>query len=132
MRPQGKQPPILLIDADDDPSGPEMDHLEATLAREAWPHAMVAREGGHALPDWDVEMALTFFDRTRTGSLPLSPPLSARPRRLHPPPDADAEAPAEPAPPASASASAPASASASAPPSSPDPTSPDPDPAPSE
>ena len=92
MRPAGKQPPILLIDADDDPSGPEMDHLEATLTRESWPHAMVAREGAHALPDWDVEMALTFFDRTRSEPLPLSPPLSSRARRLQPPPEADAAA----------------------------------------
>ena len=113
MHPVGRAAPMLLIDADDDPSGPEMDHLEADLTREAWPHAMVAREGGHALPEWDVEMALTFFDRTRTDALPLSPPLSVRPRRIHPPP---AEPPSEDlaasAASASPSASAPASASA--------------------
>ena len=92
MHPAGKPPPMLLIDADDDPSGPEMDQLEAALTRESWPHVMVAREGGHALPDGDVEMALTFFDRTRTETLPLSPPLSSRARRIHPPSDADADA----------------------------------------
>ncbi|MDB4946200.1 MAG: hypothetical protein JWP97_5734 [Labilithrix sp.] len=89
MKPTGKAPPILLIDADDDPSGPEMDRLEADLTRESWPHAMVAREGGHQLPAWDVEMALTFFDRVATERLPLSPPLSARARRLHAPVGAD-------------------------------------------
>jgi predicted esterase len=110
MRPVGQKPPLLLIDADDDPSGPEMDRLEAALTRESWPHAMVAREGGHALPDWDVEMALAFFDRTRIEQLPLSPPLAARARRLAPPPDA-AGLPDEPqaaAPPAEEAAAPPA------------------------
>ena len=97
MHPVGATPPILLIDADDDPSGPEMDRLDSELTHETWPHAMVAREGGHALPDWDVEMALTFFDRVRSEPLPLLPPLSTRARRMHPPPDA-ASPPAEEGP----------------------------------
>ena len=81
MTPTGTMPPVLLIDADDDPSGPEMSRLDADLARESWPHAVVVREGGHALPEWDIDMALTFFDRIRTERLPLTPPLG-RERRV--------------------------------------------------
>ena len=83
MTPLRTRPPVLLIDADDDPSSAEILHLEADLTRESWPHAMVIREGTHALPDWDVEMALTFFDRVRTEAMPLTPPL-APPRPPHP------------------------------------------------
>jgi len=92
MTPVGARPPVLLIDADDDPSSPELLHLDSDLTREAWPHAMIVREGGHALPEWDVEMSLTFFDRVQTERLPLAPPLApprpARPARPH-----DASAP---------------------------------------
>lgn len=81
MKPQRSTPPLLLIDADEDPSGPEMSRLDAELTSESWPHAVAVREGGHALPDWDVEMALTFFDRVATERLPLVPPLGARTTR---------------------------------------------------
>ena len=99
MTPLGKKPPILLIDADDDPSSPEILRLDGDLTREAWPHAMVIREGGHALPEWDIEMALTFFDRARTEAFPLTPPL-APPRRPNPhdASTADAEPPETPTP----------------------------------
>ena len=83
MTPVRTKPPMLLIDADDDPSSAELLHLDADLTRETWPHAMVIREGAHALPEWDVEMALTFFDRVHTEPLPLTPPL-APPRPPHP------------------------------------------------
>jgi predicted esterase len=83
MTPVRSKPPMLLIDADDDPSSPEVLHLDADLTRETWPHAMVIREGTHALPEWDVEMALTFFDRVRTEALPLTPPLAPQ-RPPHP------------------------------------------------
>jgi predicted esterase len=83
MTPLRTKPPVLLIDADDDPSSAEILHLDADLTRETWPHAMVIREGTHALPEWDVEMALTFFDRVRTEAMPLTPPL-APPRPPHP------------------------------------------------
>ena len=43
---------------------------------------MVAREGGHALPDWDIEIAMTFFARTRTEKIPLAPPLANRSHHL--------------------------------------------------
>ncbi len=83
MTPVRAKPPMLLIDADDDPSSPEILHLDADLTRETWPHAMVIREGTHALPEWDVEMALTFFDRVRTEAFPLTPPLAPQ-RPPHP------------------------------------------------
>jgi predicted esterase len=83
MSPVRTKPPMLLIDADDDPSSPEILHLDSDLTREGWPHAMVIREGTHALPEWDVEMALTFFDRVHFEPMPLIPPL-APPRPPHP------------------------------------------------
>jgi predicted esterase len=84
MTPLRTKPPVLLIDADDDPSSAEILHLDADLTRETWPHAMVIREGTHALPEWDVEMALTFFDRVRTEAMPLTPPLAPlRPPHPH-------------------------------------------------
>lgn len=95
MTPLRTKPPILLIDADDDPSSAEILRLDADLTREAWPHAMIVREGGHALAEWDVEMTLTFFDRVRTEALPLSPPL-APPRAPHPHDASAPEAPAAP------------------------------------
>jgi len=90
MTPLGPKPPVLLVDADDDPSSAELQHLDSDLTRESWPHAVVVREGGHALPEWDVDMSLTFFDRVRTEPLPLVPPL-APPRAPRP---HDAPAPA--------------------------------------
>ncbi len=76
----GSRMPMLLITAYDDASDPEMQQLDDALSRLAWPHALVAREGGHALPDWDIEMALTFFTRVRKEKLPLVPPLASQPR----------------------------------------------------
>ncbi len=70
--------PLLLVTADDDPSDGEMQSLDRELTRRNWAHDMIAREGGHALPDWDITMALTFFERTRTEKLPLRPPLARR------------------------------------------------------
>lgn len=77
----GTKPPMLLVTADDDPSNDEVLRLSAELTQADWPHHVVAREGGHELPDWDIDMALTFFTRTRTEKLPLVPPLSTRPPR---------------------------------------------------
>jgi predicted esterase len=71
-------PPILLVTADDDASDTEMMQLDDELTRAKWPHALVAREGGHALPDWDIDSALVFFDRARKETFPLSPPLATR------------------------------------------------------
>lgn len=135
MTPVGRKPPLLLVDADDDPSSPEILHLDSDLTREAWPHSMVIREGGHALPEWDVEMALTFFDRVRTEAVPLTPPL-APPRPPHPHdagapvPDPEAPEPVAPEPAASPSPSLPAepspSASSASPPAEPEPPPPAP------
>ncbi len=91
-RSTGPKPPLLLISADDDPSDGEMGLLDQELAREEWPHVVVAREGGHALLDWDVDVALTFFQRIQKERMPLSPAL-ARGRRPTPPPSSD---PSEP------------------------------------
>lgn len=113
MSPASGMPPILLLDADDDPSGPEMSRLDADLTRESWPHVVVVREGGHALTDWDVDMSLTFFDRVRSERLPLTPPLSARTTRRPTEPDLASPSPASPAPPSP-------SAPSPAPPSAPD------------
>ena len=111
MSPLGGKPPVLLVDADDDPSSPEILRLDSDLARESWPHEMVIREGGHALPEWDIDMSLTFFDRVRTEPLPLVPPL-APPRPPHPHDTSPSELDPQPASAsASASASAPASGS---------------------
>jgi predicted esterase len=105
-RAAGATPPLLLITADDDLSDGEMRQLDVELTHERWAHELVAREGGHALPDWDVEMALTFFVRAQKESLPLAPPL--QPFRPRPPkdagevdlgaPEADASSPADAAP----------------------------------
>jgi predicted esterase len=89
---QGTSPPVLLITADDDPSDGEMRQLDAELLREKWPHELVGREGEHALLDWDVEIALRFFDRVRREKLPLVPPL--QPPRVR---ARDAASPEEPA-----------------------------------
>ncbi|MCL2723424.1 MAG: hypothetical protein FWD69_03215 [Polyangiaceae bacterium] len=76
----GEKIPLLLITADDDPSNDEMMRLSGELARETWPAEIVTRESGygHALPNWDIDMALTFFTRVRTEDIPLDPPLSTR------------------------------------------------------
>lgn len=81
----GNKVPMLLVTADEDASNDEMIRLSSELAREKWPAQIVAREGGHSLPDWDIEMALTFFVRSRNEKVPLDPPLSTRaPRRTEP------------------------------------------------
>jgi predicted esterase len=87
----GNKPPLLLLSADDDLSQEGMVRLDDELTRDEWPHAHYVREGGHALPDSDIDVALTFFERTRTESLPLRPPLSSRVPRARSAPRHDAE-----------------------------------------
>lgn len=60
---RGAKPPMLLLMAEDDAAYGEMMRLATGLAREKWPHASVAREGGHALTESDVTNAVTFFAR---------------------------------------------------------------------
>jgi dienelactone hydrolase len=74
----GAKPPLLLMSADEDLSQEGMLRFDEELTREEWLHENHSRGGGHALPDSDIDVALTFFERTRTESLPLHPPLSAR------------------------------------------------------
>jgi hypothetical protein len=109
----GRAPPLLLLTADDDPSNDEMLRLDQELDRVRWPHHVFAREGGHELPDADVEAALTFFERTEKEHLPLRPPLSTRAPRRKPPDAGTGDAGAAP----SATASATAESSATATPS---------------
>jgi predicted esterase len=81
----GRTVPMLLITADDDLSDPDMRRLDAELASLGWPHALVGREGTHGLPDWDIDVALTFFTRLKTETLPLDPPLPNRSQLTSPP-----------------------------------------------
>lgn len=92
----GARTPLLLITADDDPSNDEMMRLDEELARERWPRTFITREGGHELPEWDIEKSLAFFGRYKD-KMPLDPPLATRvPRRT--PPDAGAPSDATSAP----------------------------------
>lgn len=76
--PLANMPPILLVTADSDPSVTSMMLLDDELTRARWPHAIVTRDGGHALVDADVNAALLFFTRAPREPFPLSPPLSTR------------------------------------------------------
>jgi hypothetical protein len=68
----------LLITADADVSVLSMMQLDDELTREAWPHAVVARDGGHDLLEPDIDAALAFFTRLRREKLPFAVPLSTR------------------------------------------------------
>jgi predicted esterase len=69
-------PPLLLLSADDDVAQDDMLALDTELTRERWPHDSYARGGTHGLADEDIDAALAFFARTRSGErLPLEPPL---------------------------------------------------------
>jgi len=74
----GKKAPLLLMSADQDLSQEGMMRFDDELTQDEWPHDHYVRGGGHALPDSDIDIALTFFERTRTETLPLRPPLSTR------------------------------------------------------
>ena len=78
----GASPPLLLITADDDASDAEMRRLDGELTTARWPHVLTAREGGHGLPDWDIDVALKFFSRVRSEPLPFAPPLPSRSRSV--------------------------------------------------
>ena len=78
VRPMGPKVPLLLVTADGDPSTVSMMLLDTELSGASWPHAIVTRDGSHALTDGDIAFALTFFVRTQHEPLPLAPPLSSR------------------------------------------------------
>ncbi|CAN5648344.1 hypothetical protein BH09MYX1_BH09MYX1_46220 [soil metagenome] len=78
VRALGTKPPILLITADSDASVLSAIQFDQQLTRERWPHAIVTRDGGHALESGDISNALTFFRRSASEAFPLSPPMSLR------------------------------------------------------
>lgn len=90
---EGKKPPILLLTADEDVSIESMMLLDGQLSQDKWPHVIGSRDGGHALPDSDIQTALTFFSRTEREGWPLSPPVTTRPPRPNVPKDAGVDAP---------------------------------------
>jgi predicted esterase len=65
----GPKRPILLLTGSSDPSTEGMDRFDEELTREGWPHELQVREGGHELPDGDIDAALTYFKRAETQSM---------------------------------------------------------------
>ena len=63
VKASGATPPILLTLSEDDPSHDEMSKLDEGLTREGWPHERFVSQGGHALPDPDIDAALAFFQK---------------------------------------------------------------------
>jgi len=61
IKASGAKVPMLLTFSDDDPSHDEMMKLDEGLTADEWPHEKFQSEGGHALPDADIEAALAFF-----------------------------------------------------------------------
>jgi predicted esterase len=92
VKPLGSMPPLLLLSADSDLSQESMVRFDDELASVHWPHEHHVRDGGHELPDSDIEAALTFFTRTRTETPPFQPSMSTRIPRAR---QADAAAPPE-------------------------------------
>ena len=84
---------LLLLTADEDVSIESMMLLDGQLSQDKWPHVIGSRDGGHALPDSDIQTALTFFSRTEREGWPLSPPVTTRPPRPNVPKDAGVDAP---------------------------------------
>jgi predicted esterase len=74
----GAKRPMLLLSANSDPSQEGMQRFDEELTREGWPHEHHAREGGHELPDPDIEAALTFF-RHGLDPKPAERPAAALP-----------------------------------------------------
>jgi predicted esterase len=92
VKPLGSKPPLLLLSADSDLSQESMVRFDDELTSVHWPHEHHVRDGGHELPDSDIEAALTFFTRTRTETPPFQPSMSTRIPRAR---QADAAAPSE-------------------------------------
>ena len=57
----GRKHPLLLTLSADDPSHDEMMKLDDALTQEEWPHEVFLGQGGHALPDSDIQAAVAFF-----------------------------------------------------------------------
>jgi predicted esterase len=82
--PKGPKPPMLLLTAEDDPSHEEIMRLSSELAQVKWPHQVAARDGGHELPEQEIQWAFDFFERTASEPFPLSPPIGRAPRKKEP------------------------------------------------
>jgi predicted esterase len=61
VKASGAKLPLLLTLSEGDPSHDEMVKLDDELTREEWPHEVFVSEGGHALPDSDIQAAVAFF-----------------------------------------------------------------------
>jgi dienelactone hydrolase len=91
VRARGPMPPLFLMSADDDESQDGMIRFDAELAPDKWPRDTYARGGGHALPEVDIDAALTFFTRSQREPVPLSPPITDHRPALHDRDASDAE-----------------------------------------
>ena len=56
-----EKPPMLLTLSEDDPSHDEMVKLDGDLTHDGWVHDQFMSQGGHALPDADIDAAIAFF-----------------------------------------------------------------------
>jgi predicted esterase len=65
----GPKRPILLLTGSSDPSTEGMQRFDEELSREGWPHEIQSREGGHELPDADIDVALRYFKRAEGQSM---------------------------------------------------------------
>ena len=131
-KPPAEKVPIVLVSGDDDPSQPDMLALDQALLADKWPHDAYGREGGHALADSDIDLVLTFFTRSETERVPLTPPIVAHPPRpfqpgAEPPPSEGEQLITPPPTPDPTTTTPPAATTA---PSTPDPDPSDPTPNP--
>jgi dienelactone hydrolase len=67
VKASGEKVPLLLTLSEDDPSHDEMVKLDLALTENEWPHERFMSQGGHALPDVDIEAAVTFFVKQERG-----------------------------------------------------------------
>jgi predicted esterase len=68
VKASGAKLPMLLTWSEGDPSYDEMRKLDDELTQDDWPHERFVSEGGHALPDADIEAAVAFFARHERGA----------------------------------------------------------------
>jgi predicted esterase len=65
----GKKPMLLTL-SEGDPSYDEMKRFDTELEHASWPHEMFASEGGHALPNADIDAAIEFFLKQEHAAAP--------------------------------------------------------------
>jgi poly(3-hydroxybutyrate) depolymerase len=137
-KPPAEKVPIVLVSGDEDPSQPDMLALDQALYADKWPHDAYGREGGHALADSDIDLVLTFFTRSETEKVPLTPPIVVHPPRPFQPdggaPTSEGEQigppPTTPDPTTTTPPTATTAPTATTPPTTPDPDPADPPPSP--